>query len=106
MCKPSARLRRLCWGAGGGGQVCHRFSPTARAVGRVGRKSSTSVFPCPNTALAHGLHPRFVVAENWANTRGAGGGEAKAVLERMVRGEAPQIRTPFCAAGVDGALAM
>ena len=46
----------FCWGGGGGS------------------KRSAPLFPGPQGEPAHGLHPRFVVAEIWAD-RGWTGGE-------------------------------
>ena len=51
----------FCWLKGGGGGVAKGLLPC---------------FTVPNREAAHGLHPRVVVAEIWANgaQRGRGGG--------------------------------
>ena len=39
-----------------------------------GSKRPAPLFPGPQGGPAHGLHPRFVVAEIWADKGGGGGG--------------------------------
>ena len=61
---------------GGGGGVCwarFRSGPISVGGGR-GSKRSAPLFPGPQGEPAHGLHPRFVVAEIWADRAGGGGG--------------------------------
>ena len=55
---------RACWG--GGGRACFRSGPTSVGGGR-GSKRSAPLFPSPQGEPAHGLYPRFVVAEIWAS---------------------------------------
>ena len=68
-----------CEGAracGGGGGVCwarFRSGPISVGGGR-GSKRSAPLFPGPQGEPAHGLHPRFVVAEIWADRAEGGGG--------------------------------
>ena len=57
-------------GGGGGCWACFRSGPIS--VG--GSKRSAPLFPGPQEEPAHGLHPRFVVAEIWADRAGGGGG--------------------------------
>ena len=53
-------------GGGGGCWACFRSGPIS--VGGVrGSKRSAPLFPGPQGEPAHGLHPRFVVAEIWAD---------------------------------------
>ena len=63
---------RACWGGGGGCWACFRSGPISVGGGG-GSKRSAPLFPGPQGEPAHGLHPRFVVAEIWAD-RGGGGG--------------------------------
>ena len=64
---------RACWG--GGCQVCLWSRPISVGGGGRGSKRSAPLFPGPQGEPAHGLHPRFVVAEIWADgDRGGGGG--------------------------------
>ena len=65
---PCAGLQLGCegiLGAGGGGSP---FGPAPFLFGGGGRgsKKSAPEFPGPQGEPAHGLHPRFVVAEIWA----------------------------------------
>ena len=63
-------------GGGGGGGAGPAFGPAPFLLGGEGgggSKRSAPLFPGPQGEPAHGLHPRFVVAEIWAD-RGAGGG--------------------------------
>ena len=57
---------RACWGWGRGGSP---FGPAPFLLGGGGRgsKKSAPQFPGPQGEPAHGLHPRFVVAEIWAD---------------------------------------
>ena len=64
-------------GAGGGGGS--PFGPAPFLLGGGGgrgSKKSAPQFPGPQGEPAHGLHPRFVVAEIWADRgcKGGGGG--------------------------------
>ena len=64
---------RACWG-GGMCWACFRSGPISVGGGR-GSKRSAPLFPGPQGEPAHGLHPRFVVAEIWADrVQGGGGG--------------------------------
>ena len=69
---------RACWGGGGGAGPA--FGPAPFLLGGGGgSKRSIPLFPGPQGEPAHGLHPRFVVAEIWADRgrwrgRGHGGG--------------------------------
>ena len=59
---------------GGGGGAGPAFGPAPFLLGGGGgSKRSAPLFPGPQEEPAHGLHPRFVVAEIWAD-RGGGGG--------------------------------
>ena len=60
---------------GGGGRVCFWSRPISVGWGR-GSKRSAPLFPGPQGEPAHGLHPRFVVAEIWADRGQKGGGGA------------------------------
>ena len=65
---------RACWGGGGAGPA---FGPAPFLLGGGrGSKRSAPLFPGPQGEPAHGLHPRFVVAEIWADWDGGGGGGA------------------------------
>ena len=68
---------RACGGGGGGCWACFRSGPISVGGGG-GSKRSAPLFPGPQEEPAHGLHPRFVVAEIWAD-RVRGGGGAGAV---------------------------
>ena len=63
---------RACGGGGAG----PAFGPAPFLLGGGGgSKRSAPLFPGPHEEPAHGLHPRFVVAEIWADrARGGGGG--------------------------------
>ena len=67
---------RAC-GGGGGCWACFRSGPISVGGGG-GSKRSAPLFPGPQEEPAHGLHPRFVVAEIWADRdqKGGGGGQA------------------------------
>ena len=62
---------RACWGGGGLLLVPPHF---CWGGGDRGSKKSAPQFPGPQGEPAHGLHPRFVVAEIWADRVGMGGG--------------------------------
>ena len=62
------RRRGGCW-------ACFRSGPISVGGGG-GSKRSAPLFPGPQGEPAHGLHPRFVVAEIWAD-RGKKGGRGK-----------------------------
>ena len=68
-------------GGGGGGWACFRSGPISVGGGG-GSKRSAPLFPGPQEEPAHGLHPRFVVAEIWADRvlGGGGGGDSGGVL--------------------------
>ena len=53
-------------GGGGGCWACFRSGPISVGGGG-GSKRSAPLFPGPQEEPAHGLHPRFVVAEIWAD---------------------------------------
>ena len=61
---------------GGGGGVLGLLSvrPHFCWGGGRGSKRSAPLFPGPQGEPAHGLHPRFVVAEIWADWGRRGGG--------------------------------
>ena len=59
---------------GAGGGVSFWSRPISVGGGGRGSKKSAPQFPGPQGELAHGLHPRFVVAEIWADRGGGGGG--------------------------------
>ena len=62
---------------GGGGAVLGLLSAPFLLGGGGGSKRPAPLFPGPQGGPAHGLHPRFVVAEIWADKdRGGGGGAA------------------------------
>ena len=63
---------RACGGGGGGCWACFRSGPISVGGGG-GSKRSAPLFPGPQEEPAHGLHPRFVVAEIWADTVWGGG---------------------------------
>ena len=65
MCRPAVRVRGH---AGGGGvcQACFLSGPNSVGGGR-GSKRSAPLFLGPQGEPAHGLHPRFVVTEIWAD---------------------------------------
>ena len=73
MCRPAVRVRGH---AGGGGVPGLAFGPVPPHVGGGGRgsKRSAPLFPGPQGEPAHDLHPRFVVAEIWADRGQFGGG--------------------------------
>ena len=63
---------KACWGGGGAGLA---FGPAPFLLGGGGgSKRSAPLFPGPQGEPAHGLHPRFVVAEIWADRVWGGGG--------------------------------
>ena len=69
---------------GGGGCAGPAFGPAPFLLwGGRGSKRSAPLFPGPQGEPAHGLHPRFVVAEIWADrvTRGGGGGASRHAFE-------------------------
>ena len=59
----------FCWGGGGGGS-----------------KRSAPLFPGPQGEPAHGLHPRFMVAEIWADRvlGGEGGGAPRGLVHNLL----------------------
>ena len=60
---------------GGGGGAGPAFGPAPFLLGGGGgSKRSAPLFPGPQGEPAHGLHPRFVVAEIWADRAAWGGG--------------------------------
>ena len=62
-------------GGGGGGGAGPAFGPAPFLLGGGGgSKRSAPLFPGPQGEPAHGLHPRFVVAEIWADRAQGGGG--------------------------------
>ena len=74
------KTRRASWAQGrgwglGGGVLCQRHKhPTPGGGGGGGSKSRPPCFLVPKGGPAHGLHPRFVVAEIWADwVQGVGG---------------------------------
>ena len=72
MYRPAVRARGH---AGGGGGLLLVPPHFCWGGGDRGSKKSAPQFPGPQGEPAHGLHPRFVVAEIWADRgRGRGGG--------------------------------
>ena len=67
---------RACGGGGGGCWACFRSGPISVGGGG-GSKRSAPLFPGPQGEPAHGLHPRFVVAEIWADREKRGGGGSR-----------------------------
>ena len=66
-------------GAGGGGGSPFGPAPFLLGGGGRGSKKSAPEFAGPQGEPAHGLHPRFVVAEIWADgvKYGGGGGQSR-----------------------------
>ena len=61
----AASFEFVRWGGGGAGPP---FSPAPFLLGGGwGSKRSAPLFPGPQGEPAHGLHPRFVLAEIWAD---------------------------------------
>ena len=61
-------------GGGGGARPAFRPAPfRLGGGGGRGSKRSAPLFPGPQGEPAHGLHPRFVVAEIWADKEPEGG---------------------------------
>ena len=58
----------------GGGGLCWACFRPHFCWGGGGSKRPAPLFPGPQGGPAHGLHPRFVVAEIWADKGGGGGG--------------------------------
>ena len=71
MCRPAVRARGH---AGGGGGLLLVPPHFCWGGGDRGSKKSAPQFPGPQGEPAHGLHPRFVVAEIWADRGLKGGG--------------------------------
>ena len=73
-------------GGGGGGGAGPAFGPAPFLLGGGrGSKRSATLFPGPQGEPAHGLHPRFVVAEIWADWgRGGGGGASKGWVHNLL----------------------
>ena len=69
-CSEGAGVR----GHAGGGAVLGLLSAPFLLGGGGGSKRPAPLFPGPQGGPAHGLHPRFVVAEIWADKEGGGGG--------------------------------
>ena len=89
---------KACWGGGGGAGPA--FGPALFLLGGGGggSKRSAPLFPGPQGEPAHGLHPRFVVAEIWADRGGGGGYEKKWVLQKknfLPMSHVPHIITVF-----------
>ena len=79
---------RACWGGGVLGLLSVRPHFSWGGGGR-GSKRPAPRFPGPQGEPAHGLHPRFVVAEIWADRGlwGGGGGGTMCVFKfRLVPG--------------------
>ena len=79
----AAREGRCEWGRGrgraclgeGACRACFQSGPlSVGGGGGRGSKRSALLFPGPQGEPAHGLHPRFVVAEIWADRGFEGGG--------------------------------
>ena len=79
MCRPVVRVRGHAGGGWGGVSFWSR--PISVGGGGRGSKKSAPQFPGPQGEPAHGLHPRFVVAEIWADGRGGGGGAHIQIVE-------------------------
>ena len=70
--------------AGGGGAVLGLLSaPFLLRGGGGGSKRPAPLFPGPQGGPAHGLHPRFVVAEIWADKGAGGGGGCRAAASLL-----------------------
>ena len=82
---------RACLGGGGGCRVCLWSRPISVGGGR-GSKKSAPLFPGPQGEPAHGLHPRFVVAEIWAD----GGDKGWGGPPRNIVASLPRRRPPPC----------
>ena len=68
-CSEGAGVR----GHAGGGGLCWACFRPHFCWGGGGSKRPAPLFPGPQGGPAHGLHPRFVVAEIWADKGGGGG---------------------------------
>ena len=68
-CSEGAGVR----GHAGGGGLCWACFRPHFCWGGGGSKRPAPLFPGPQGGPAHGLHPRFVVAEIWADSGGGGG---------------------------------
>ena len=69
-CSEGAGVR----GHAGGGGLCWACFRPHFCWGGGGSKRPAPLFPGPQGGPAHGLHPRFVVAEIWADKQLGGGG--------------------------------
>ena len=69
--------------AGGGGAVLGLLSAPFLLGGGGGSKRPAPLFPGPQGGPAHGLHPRFVVAEIWAD-KGGGGGARRGLVHNLL----------------------
>ena len=80
---------------GGGGGAGPAFGPAPFLLGGGGAsKRSAPLFPGPQGEPAHGLHPRFVVAEIWADRAKGGGGVPPPPLRRGVGVPTPPLQPP------------
>ena len=76
MCQPAVSVRGHAGGRGAAG-LAFAPAPFLFGGGR-GSKRSAPLFPGPQGELAHGLLPRFVVAEIWADRGQSRGGGVEA----------------------------
>ena len=89
---------KACWGGGVLGLLSVR--PHFCWGGGGGSKRSAPLFPGPQGEPAHGLHPRFVVAEIWADRGamgGGGGGVWFGLGQGLCRTPWPMVSTRLCA---------
>ena len=85
---------RAC-GGGGGCWACFRSGPISVGWGG-GSKRSAPLFPGPQEEPAHGLHPRFVVAEIWADRVGGGGRSSSGVRRPAARRAVSRVGAVAC----------
>ena len=81
-CSEGAGVR----GHAGGGGLCWACFRPHFCWGGGGSKRPAPLFPGPQGGPAHGLHPRFVVAEIWANKGVVGGRPRGGWPATVVRG--------------------
>ena len=71
------------------------FSPALFLLGGgVGAAKGPPLFPSPQGEPTNGLHPRFVVAEIWADWVCGGGGGGKTGCNRLKKGPFHLFRHP------------
>ena len=101
--QPTASTLTLWWlkngptrGGGGGCWAYFRSGPISVGGGGRGSKRSAPLFPGPQGEPAHGLHPRFVVAEIWDDRAGGGAGGGGGSHTRTGPGRPPVARMSTC----------